>query len=325
MNRYLVTGGCGFLGSAFVHHVLRRPGGDTVVNLDALTYAADPTRLGALDAARYRFTEGDISDQDLVEELAAGADIIVHFAAETHVDRSIESPAPFVRTNITGTFVLLEAARRHKLRFHHISTDEVYGPLPPPTRADELAPARPTSPYAASKASADHLVMAWHKTWGVCTTISRATNCFGAGQNPEKLIPRMIQRALAGEDLPLYGDGKQRRWWLHAEDHARAVWTILQRGTAGEIYNVSGDDEFTNRAVVEQILAKVAQRSGQDPGGMMAKITRVRDRLGHDRRYGVDDRKLRALGWSPSTPFGMGLARTIDTQLADRERKGRVG
>jgi len=344
MARLLVTGGAGFIGANFVHHWLRVQPTDRVVVLDALTYAGcraslDPVR----DHRGLFFVQGDIRDVDLVESLLRTEDIdtLVHFAAESHVDRSIAGPDAFIDTNIIGTHALLKAARRVWLeersgvphRFHHVSTDEVYGSLGPQDPGfSENTPYAPNSPYSASKAGSDHLVRAYHHTYGLATTISNCSNNYGPYQFPEKLIPLMIIHALTGKPLPVYGDGLNVRDWLHVEDHCRAIELILQRGRAGETYNVGGDGERDNREVVARLCATIDGRFAAEPSlarrfprapaaagkPTASAIQYVTDRPGHDRRYAIDARKIgRELGFEPAHAFETGLAATVDWYLAN--------
>ncbi len=297
--RVLVTGGAGFIGSHFVKRLAGA--GAEVVVLDKLTYAGNPANLEGVDA---ELVVGDIADVTAVERAAAGCDAIVNFAAETHVDRSILTPQEFVHTDVLGTMTLLEWARAHDVRYVQVSTDEVYGDLEPGRRAAEDDPLRPSSPYSAAKAGGDLQVLAYVRTYGVRASITRGANTYGANQYPEKLIPLFVTNALDGEPLPVYGDGKQVREWLHAEDHCAAVELVLHEGRPGEVYNVGGED-FENLEVTNRIL----ELTGADPG----LVRHVEDRAGHDRRYAVDDTKLRELGWVPSHSFGeTGLPSTVD-------------
>jgi dTDP-glucose 4,6-dehydratase len=344
MNRLLVTGGAGFIGANFVQHWLGAQPDDRVVVLDALTYAGcraslDPVR----DHPGLLFIQGDIRDGDLVESIlrAEAIDTLVHFAAESHVDRSITGPDAFVDTNVIGTHALLKAARRVWLeersgaphRFHHVSTDEVYGSLGPKDPGfNETTPYAPNSPYSASKAGSDHLVRAYHHTYGLSTTISNCSNNYGPYQFPEKLIPLMIIHALTGKALPVYGDGLNVRDWLHVEDHCRAIGLILQLGRAGETYNVGGNGERDNRDVVARLCETIDTRFASDkslasrfPKAPAASgkptssaIRYVTDRPGHDRRYAIDARKIgRELGFEPRHVFESGLAATVDWYLAN--------
>ena len=303
----VVTGGAGFIGSNFVHWVLDNQPDAHVTVLDALTYAGNRENLAGRDPERMTFVHGDICDADLVDRLFAEADACVHFAAESHNDNSIADPSPFLRTNVEGTFTLLQAARNHGVRFHHISTDEVYGDLAldDPNRFTEETPYCPSSPYSSTKASSDMLVRAWHRTYGVEATISNCSNNYGPYQQIEKVIPRQITNILCGIRPKLYGDGRNVRDWIHTEDHSSAVWAILTQGRIGETYLIGADGERSNIDVLRAILAAM----GKDADD----FDWVKDRPGHDRRYAIDSTKLRReLGWSPKhTNFDEGLARTI--------------
>ena len=303
----IVTGGAGFIGSNFVHWVVANEPGVHVTVLDALTYAGNLENLAGIPEGRLEFVHGNICDAELVDGLFAEADACVHFAAESHNDNSIADPAPFVRTNVEGTFTLLEAARRHGTRFHHISTDEVYGDLAldDPARFTEDTPYRPSSPYSSTKASSDLLVRAWVRTYGVRATITNCSNNYGPRQHIEKFIPRQITNILCGIRPKLYGDGLNVRDWIHTEDHSSAVWTILTRGRIGETYLIGADGERNNIDVLRAILAEMGQGSDD--------FDWVRDRPGHDRRYAIDSTKLRTeLGWRPAhTDFAEGLRDTI--------------
>src|SRR5439155_5785562 len=292
-----------------------------VVNLDLLTYAGNLENLADVErSGRYRFVHGDICDVALVDTLIAeeSPGAIVHFAAESHVDRSILSPEPVVRTNYNGTFTLLEAARRQKTaRFVHVSTDEVYGSLAAPAEADEMYPLNPSSPYSASKAASDLLARSYFVTFKLPVVISRASNNYGPYQFPEKLIPLMITNALAGESLPVYGDGMQVRDWLYVDDHCRGILAVLRQGRAGEIYNIGGNRSLPNLGVVRQLLAATGK-----PDTLIAY---VKDRPGHDRRYALSSEKLmRETGWEPAMDFEMGLARTIEWYRANTAWVARV-
>jgi dTDP-glucose 4,6-dehydratase len=316
--KILVTGGAGFIGSNFIRLLLgpENRGKYRVVNLDKLTYAGNLENLADLAGSEnYRFVRGDIGDEKLVEDLLQeGVDAVVNFAAESHVDRSLYEPDLFLRTNIFGVQVLLQAALRQKIRrFVQISTDEVYGSL---TSGDpcfcETTSMAPNSPYAASKAGADLLVRSYFKTYGFPALITRCSNNYGPYQFPEKLIPLMITNAMEGKDLPVYGDGLNIRDWIHVEDHCRAILLILEKGRPGEVYNIGGDGERTNLEIVEEILRAL--------GKPKSLIRYVADRPGHDRRYGIDFSKLRGeLGWSPSVPLPEGLARTVRWYLDHEE------
>ena len=303
----LVTGGCGFIGANFVRWVVRERPGTRVTVLDKLTYAANPESLAGLPEGAVELVVGDVCDAVLVDGLVARADAVVHFAAESHNDRSIESPMPFVRTNVEGTARLIEACRAHDVRYHHVSTDEVYGDLPydASVRITEAAPYNPSSPYAASKAASDMLVRAWVRTYGLRATISSCSNNYGPYQHVEKFIPRQITSVLDGARPRLYGDGRNVRDWIHVEDHCSAIWAILTRGGIGETYLVGADGEKSNVDVMRAILRALGRPEDA--------FDWVRDRPGHDRRYALDASKLRReLGWEPAhADFGEGLARTI--------------
>lgn len=304
----LVTGGCGFIGANFVRYVVRNHPHVHITVLDKLTYAGNPENIAGLPPSQVNLVVGDICDVALLERIVPGHDAIVHFAAESHNDNSIANPEPFIRTNVEGTMRLLEAARKHDVRFHHISTDEVYGDLAldDPARFTEDTPYRPSSPYSASKASSDHLVRAWVRTYGLRATISNCSNNYGPYQHVEKFIPRQITSIMEGARPKLYGTGENVRDWIHTEDHSRAVWAILTRGRIGETYLIGADGEMSNIAVLRMIL----QLMGQPEDA----FDWVRDRPGHDRRYAIDASKLRAeLGWSPMhTDFAGGLRNVID-------------
>ena len=306
-HNIIVTGGCGFIGSNFVHHVAREHPGVHVTVLDKLTYAGRRENIAGLPADRVELVVGDICDAELLDRLVPGHDAIVHYAAESHNDNSIADPEPFVRTNVEGTFRLLEACRRYDVRYHHVSTDEVYGDLAldDPARFTEETPYRPSSPYSSTKASSDMLVRAWHRTFGVRATISNCSNNYGPYQHVEKFIPRQITNVLDGERPKLYGDGRNVRDWIHTEDHSSAVWDILTRGRLGETYLIGADGERDNLTVLRDILSVM----GRDPDD----FDWVRDRPGHDRRYAIDSSKLRReLGWRPThTDFQAGLEATI--------------
>jgi dTDP-glucose 4,6-dehydratase len=296
--RILVTGGAGFIGSHFVKR--RVTAGDDVVVLDRLTYAGN---LANLEGVRHEFHHGDIADPAAVEAASVGCKAVVNFAAETHVDRSILDPREFIHTEVLGTQTLLEWVREKALRYVQVSTDEVYGDLEGGGRSHEDDPLRPSSPYAAAKAAGDLQVLAYARTYGLHASITRAANTYGSNQYPEKMIPLFVTNALDGLELPVYGDGRQVREWLHAEDHCAAVELVLSEGRPGEVYNVGGE-EFENLEVTSRIL----ELTGADP----ALVRHVEDRAGHDRRYALDDSKLRALGWSPEHSFGeAGLPETV--------------
>jgi len=319
--RLLVTGGAGFIGSCFVRLALLERWAEQVINLDKLTYAGNLENLRTVIAhPGYSFLQADICDRETLNNLFASKspDAVIHFAAESHVDRSIHSPAPVITTNLNGTFELLEAARRHKVaRFVHVSTDEVYGSIDPPHEADETYPLRPSSPYSASKAGSDLLALSYHTTYKLNLSVTRASNNYGPFQFPEKLIPLMIANALEDKPLPVYGDGSQIRDWLYVEDHCRAIFSVLEKGEPGEIYNIGGNCSLPNLEVVERIL-----RSTHKPKTL---ITRVADRPGHDRRYALTNDKLtRQTGWGPQVTFDRGLEATIDWYRTNRDWVQRV-
>ena len=325
----LVTGGAGFIGGNFVLDWIATTGGP-VVNLDKLTYAGNLETLKSLEGDdRHTFVQGDICDRALIDSLFSTYKprAIVHFAAESHVDRSIHGPGEFVRTNVEGTFTLLEAARTYwnglegdvkaNFRFHHVSTDEVYGSLgpndPPFTETNTY---EPNSPYSASKAASDHLVRAWHHTYGLPVTTSNCSNNYGPYHFPEKLIPLMIANALAGKPLPIYGDGQQIRDWLYVTDHCSAIRTILAKGKVGEVYNVGGWNEKPNIDIVKTIIALLDELKPSPEGSYARLITYVTDRPGHDRRYAIDARKIeRDLGWKPAETFETGIRKTVQWYL----------
>ena len=304
--RLLVTGGAGFIGANFVHGAVRdRPNVEVTV-LDAMTYAGSAESLNSL-AGRLRLVDGDVTDESLIADLVAKSDAVVHFAAETHVDNSLADPAPFLRSNIVGTFSVLEAVRRHGVRLHHISTDEVYGDLPleEEVRFTAATAYNPSSPYAASKAAADLLVRAWVRSYGIVATISNCSNNYGPFQHIEKFIPRQITNVLTGRRPKLYGTGANVRDWIHVDDHNSAVWRILESGVAGRTYLIGADGERDNASVLRLIL----QLMGRDPDD----VEHVTDRAGHDLRYAIDSSALREeLGWAPThTDFAEGLGATI--------------
>jgi len=305
--KWLVTGGAGFIGSNFIRLALNTRAELEIVNLDALTYSGRRENLADWEASRrYRFAHGDIADAAAVDAAMAEAEVVVHFAAESHVDRSISDASSFIRTNVQGTQTLLDAARRHKIRrFLHVSTDEVYGSLGPTGRFTEETPLAPNSPYAASKAASDLLVRAAIHTHGLPAVITRASNNYGPWQFPEKLIPLAICNAAAGQSIPLYGRGENVRNWIHVEDHARGILAAIERGADGEVYNLGGDDEIDNRHLLEELLAIM--------GKPAELIQPVADRLGHDFRYSLDSTKARGeLGWAPAIPFPRGLRATVE-------------
>ena len=331
--RILLTGGCGFIGSAVVRHVLRTTG-HSIVNVDKLTYAASLDALEeAQNDARHRLVRADIADADAMRRVFAEAkpDAVMHLAAESHVDRSIDGPAEFIRTNVVGTFTLIEAARaywsgltgeaRARFRFHHVSTDEVFGALgagdPPFT---EATPYDPRSPYSASKAASDHLARAWMHTYGLPVIVSNTTNNYGPWQFPEKLIPLVLLNALHGEALPVYGDGLNQRDWLYVDDHAPALLAVLERGTPGETYAIGAGQPRANIDVVRAICAVLDELVPDPAGGRARLITYIRDRPGHDFRYEIDARHARAaLGWSAAHDFEGGLRRTVAWYLDNRQ------
>ena len=332
----LVTGGAGFIGSNFIRQRLLDPETARVriVNLDALTYAGNPANLAGVESdPRHVFVHGDMGDTALVARLLAEhrIDAVVNFAAESHVDRSIDSPEPFFQTNVIGTLRLLNCAKQHwsglpepgkgAFRFLHVSTDEVYGSLGPHDAPwDEESPCEPNSPYAASKAASDHAVRAFHHTYGFPTITTHCSNNYGPYHFPEKLIPLMILNALEGKPLPVYGDGRQVRDWLYVEDHATAIWLALTRGRPGETYNVGGLNERANIDIVKRICCLLDRKSPRPDGRSHAEqIVHVADRPGHDRRYAIDSTKIRReLGWSPREDFETGIEKTVDWYLGHR-------
>ena len=330
--KILVTGGAGFIGSAVVRHIINNTQ-DSVINLDKLTYAGNLDSIASVaDSERYAFVQADICDRAALDKIFAEhqPDAIMHLAAESHVDRSIDSAGEFIQTNIVGTFTLLEAARayyqgqpenrRAAFRFHHISTDEVYGDL---HGTDDLftetTPYAPSSPYSASKASSDHLVRAWRRTYGLPTIVTNCSNNYGCYHFPEKLIPHMILNALDGKPLPVYGDGKQIRDWLYVEDHARALYLVVTQGKIGETYNIGGFNEKQNIEVVRTICELLEELAPNKPQGVAHYadlITHVTDRAGHDVRYAIDASKIqRELGWTPQETFESGIRKTVQWYL----------
>lgn len=356
--KILVTGGAGFIGSAVVRHIINDTP-DSVVNLDKLTYAGNLENLvGVTESARYAFEQVDICNRAELDRvfIQHQPDVVMHLAAESHVDRSIDGPAAFIETNIVGTYTLLEAARNYwqqleeprkaGFRFHHISTDEVYGDLPHPDDAadqsgvaspvsrgaslelfTETTPYAPSSPYSASKASSDHLVRAWRRTYGLPTLVTNCSNNYGPYHFPEKLIPHVILNALHGKPLPIYGKGDQIRDWLYVEDHARALYRVITNGEVGETYNIGGHNEKKNIEVVEticNILDDLIADQAPD-GGYATLITYVKDRPGHDRRYAIDASKIaKELGWKPEETFETGLRKTVIWYLTNRDWWQRV-
>jgi dTDP-glucose 4,6-dehydratase len=332
MKNILITGGAGFIGTNFIHHLLQVEDDLTLVNLDALTYAGNLDNLQDLaDLQRYHFVLGDICDRQLVEGILRhySIDTVVHFAAESHVDRSILGPEQFIRTNVMGTFTLLESARQvwltekhipqDTMRFHHVSTDEVYGSLAPHDPSfSETTTYAPNSPYAASKAASDHLVRAYWHTYALPVTISNCSNNYGPYQFPEKLIPLVLLNALSGKPLPIYGDGQQVRDWLYVADHCEAIWLILRQGQAGETYNLGGNNQPTNLAIVETLCDILDDYHTQSPHAPHRNLIQfVPDRPGHDRRYAMDIRKIQGqLGWQPRHSLEDGLLETLEWYLS---------
>ena len=313
----LVTGGAGFIGSNFVHRWHRLHPGDRILVLDKLTYAADPTQIEGLE--RVELVRGDIQDRALVTRLLAqhGVRTLVHFAAESHVDNSISGPAPFIETNLVGTFILLDSAREvwagdPGCRFLHVSTDEVYGSLGETGKFHEDMAYAPNSPYSASKAGSDHLVRAYHHTYGLPTLTTNCSNNYGPRQHPEKLIPLTISRMAKDQPIPVYGDGQNIRDWLFVDDHCAAIETVLAKGRLGETYCIGGDNEWKNLDLVELLCDIVDRHLGRPQGTSRRLITFVQDRAGHDRRYAIDASKIHSeLGWKPQTTFEAGLDRTV--------------
>ena len=315
--RLLITGGCGFIGSNFIRYILEHYGPAYVTNVDALTYAGSITNVAGLAeryGERYEFLHADIANAQQIEALMQKHSFfaVINFAAESHVDRSIDSPQNFIHTNVFGTSVMLDCARRHGVkRFVQISTDEVYGSLGPEGKYTETSPLDPSSPYSASKTGADLLALAYHKTYGMEVLVTRCSNNYGPYQFPEKLIPLMILKALNDQPLPVYGDGKNVRDWIHVEDHCRAVFSVLLEGKPGEVYNIGGDGEMQNIDVVKMILAHLGK-----PESLISYVT---DRLGHDRRYAIDSGKIQsALNWKPLHRPEAGIRETIDWYVANR-------
>lgn len=319
--KLLVTGGAGFIGSCFVRQSIEQNPSAQVVNFDRLTYAGNLENVASVAGnPRYQFVQGDICDGELVSKVLAETrpDAMVHFAAESHVDRSILSPAPVFETNLRGSFTLLEAARQHGLkRFVHVSTDEVYGSIEAPHDADETYPLKASSPYSASKAGSDLLALSYFTTYKMPVLVTRASNNYGPFQFPEKLIPLMISNAFEGRSLPVYGDGQQIRDWLFVEDHCRAIWSVLERGAEGEVYNIGGNRALPNIEIVKRIIALTGQSE--------SLIEYVKDRPGHDRRYALSSEKIeKTTGWKPEVDFETGLARTIDWYRANADWTARV-
>ncbi|HUH65825.1 MAG TPA: dTDP-glucose 4,6-dehydratase [Syntrophales bacterium] len=330
INNLMVTGGCGFIGSNFIRYVLGETGfSGRIINVDKVTYAGNPENLRDLDeqyGARYIFQKVDICDADSVEKIFRDfkIDAVCHFAAESHVDRSIKRPENFIFTNIIGTFYLLEVARARKdgfLLFHHVSTDEVFGSLGETGHFTEETPYRPNSPYSASKAASDHLVRAYHETYGLPVVITNCSNNYGPYQFPEKLIPLMILNALEGKPLPVYGDGKNVRDWLYVKDHCEAIWAIMQSGERGETFNIGGNSEMENIVIVE-VICDILDEIMPRPDKMSRRklITFVKDRPGHDRRYAIDFSKVqKELKWKPRESFASGIRKTIAWYLENKQ------
>ena len=337
LKNILVTGGAGFIGSNFIRYLFKKTDfRGNIINYDKLTYAGNAESLSDIEdefgGKRYFFEHGDICSREAVDAVLNrySIDTIVHFAAESHVDRSIHGPAEFINTNITGTFNLLEAARgawkgRDGVLFHHVSTDEVYGSLGNSGYFFETTPYDPRSPYSASKASSDHIVMAYHHTYGLPVTMTNCSNNYGAYQFPEKLIPVMIMNIREGKKLPVYGDGRNIRDWLFVEDHNSAVWAVVNGGKDGETYNVGGENEWENIRLVNVLCEKMAARLGKEKDFFKGLIEYVKDRPGHDRRYAINCDKIKnELGWKQSLDFDRGLDITIDWYLANDEWINRV-
>ena len=334
MKNILVTGGCGFIGSNFIRYLLSEPGfSGRVINVDRLTYAGNPENLSGIDTDtdRYIFVKADICDRQAMSDVfdTYHIDTVSHFAAESHVDRSIAEPDAFIKTNILGTFTLLELARQHQDHlslFHHVSTDEVYGSLGKEGYFKETTAYDPSSPYSASKAASDHLVMAYSRTYGLPVTLSNCSNNYGPYHFPEKLIPLMILNALEGKPLPVYGDGGNIRDWLFVTDHCRAVWRIMQQGRRGQTYNIGGRCEMTNLSVVEIICDILDEIVPSDSGtSRRSLITFVTDRPGHDLRYAIDCTKIeKELGWLPQESFKTGIRQTIDWYLTHQNWVDRI-
>ncbi|HEU4950485.1 MAG TPA: dTDP-glucose 4,6-dehydratase [Holophagaceae bacterium] len=326
MGTLLVTGGAGFIGANFVHHWRSRHPGDRILVLDKLTYAADPSQLEGLPGVD--LVQGDVADPEAVRRLLDRGDVrrIIHFAAESHVDRSISGPAAFIQTNIVGTFTLLEAARQvwagdQEARFLHVSTDEVFGSLGPEGCFTPDSPYRPNSPYSASKAGADHLARAYAQTYGLPVLVTNCSNNYGPRQHPEKLVPKAISLMAKGEPVPVYGDGLQVRDWLYVEDHCEALSEVLARAEPGSVHLIGGACERTNRELLGTLADRVDQRLGRTPGASRALLQTVPDRPGHDRRYAIDLAPIRrSLGWSPRTSLDEGLERTLDWYLEPNRR-----
>jgi dTDP-glucose 4,6-dehydratase len=315
--KILITGGAGFIGSNFIHHIISEYPEHSVVNLDKLTYAGNLENMKDMEGRpNYQLIKGDICNRQLLGSL--DFDAIINFAAESHVDRSILDSFPFLQTNVIGAQNLLEAAKIRGCRMLQVSTDEVYGSIEKGLFTEE-SPICPNSPYSASKASADLLVRAYHETFGMDVLITRCSNNYGPYQFPEKLIPLVISHAITGKQVPVYGDGKNVRDWIHVHDHCKAIDAVFHRGKSGEVYNAGGNNELQNIDIVKRLLGLVAAKTGSDAGQMLDLITFVKDRPGHDRRYAIDPSKLeRELGWTPETGFEEGLANTVDWYFSHR-------
>lgn len=328
--KYLVTGGAGFIGSAMIRYLLTRTD-SVVINVDKLTYAGSLLSLeDASSSERYFFEKIDIADSEQIERVFSNynPDGVIHFAAESHVDRSIDSPIAFINTNIIGTYVLLEESRKYysnlsedkknKFRFHHISTDEVYGSLGNKGKFTESSPYKPNSPYSASKASSDHLARAWHETYGLPVITTNCSNNYGPYQFPEKLIPTLILSAVAGKELPIYGDGGNVRDWLYVDDHVEILMKVYSSGLVGHVYNIGGDSEKTNLEVAETVCKSLDKILPKKAGSYRDQITFVEDRPGHDRRYAIDCTKVKAeLNWSPAITFEEGINKTVNWYLTN--------
>lgn len=321
LKTILVTGGAGFIGSAFIRYTLKNKSALKVINLDLLTYAGDLSNLSEVDNdSRYQFVLGDICDQVLIEKVCRehSVDAIVHFAAESHVDRSIEGPLAFCKTNIEGTLHLLEVVRRNPhIHFHHVSTDEVYGALGAEGSFSESSPLQPNSPYAASKAASDHFVRAYANTYKLSTTISHCSNNYGPCQNLEKFIPRMLFCLIEKKPLPVYGKGTNVRDWLYVDDHIEALWCIVEKAKSGSVYDIGGGFEAPNIEIVHKLIEEYAQQSGENIDDLTRLVSYVDDRPGHDFRYSIDSSKIqRELGWKPRHDFSSGLRETVQWYLS---------
>lgn len=321
--KLLVTGGAGFIGSNFIRHMILTYPEYEIINLDMLTYAGNLENLTDIEnTPNYSFIKGDICDRQLIDSIEF--DAIINFAAESHVDRSIIDSYPFLRTNVTGTQNLLEAARKRGCRILHVSTDEVYGSTEEGLFTEE-SPLRPNSPYAASKASSDLLARAYHETYMLDVIVTRCSNNYGPYQFPEKLVPLVVVNALGDKPVPVYGDGRNVRDWIYVLDHCRALDIVFHRAKPGDIYNIGGRDEWQNIDIVKTLLAVIAEKTGADKAAMTEKMTFVKDRPGHDRRYALDPSMIETeLGWKPVTSFGEGLSGTVDWYLSNRQWWGRI-